>query len=290
MGRFFFFILFLTSCTASPVLSSVQPSAQPPALSPSPSITAYKPNTGDPTTNLLSIQTSTLPASQDSIPTEIPILPCSPLQGIEINQLSDLMSNPFHPPPPGRDDPHYGVDLAIEVNDIALAGHPVQAIFSGQVAAIIQDRFPYGNALIIETRLVNLPSSLVQGQNLPTPAPTIEPHSALTCPQAPGDALWDFQQRSLYVLYAHLQNLSPLSLDESVHCGAVLGQIGQSGNALNPHLHLETRIGPSGARFSSMAHYTSNASPVEMSNYCTWRVRGVFQAIDPLALFSSLSP
>ena len=275
---------------ASPALPSLQPSAQPPSLSPSPAITDSKPQTKDPTPNLLSIQAPTLPASPESIPAEAPTLPCSLLQGIENNQLSGLVNNPFHPPPPGRDDPHYGIDLAIERNDIALAGHPIQAIFSGQVAAIIQDRFPYGNALIIETRLAELPSSLIQGQILPTSAPTIEPHPALTCPQAPGDALWDFHQRSIYVLYAHMQNPSPLSLDEAVRCGAVLGQIGQSGNALNPHLHLETRIGPSGARFSSMAHYTSSASPEEMSNYCTWRVRGVFQAIDPLVLFSSVSP
>jgi len=39
-----------------------------------------------------------------------------------------------------------------------------------------------------------------------------------------------------------------------------------------------------------MAHYASSASPEEMSNYCTWRVRGVFQAIDPLILLSALSP
>ena len=292
MRRFALFIILLTSCIASPAQPSVNTASQLPA----PAATLPKINSEaqqiDPTPNLLSIQAPTLPTTPAPLPIDQKafMLPCSPLQGITIGQLSDLVNNPFQPPPPGRDDPHYGIDLAITKKGVALAGHPVQAIFSGQVAAIIKDRFPYGNALLIETQLAGLPSSLIQGQNLATPPPTIEPHPALTCPQPPDDLLWEFDRRSLYILYAHLQNPTPFLLDESVPCSAVLGQIGQSGNALNPHLHLETRIGPSGARFSSMAHYASSASPEEMSNYCTWRVRGVFQAIDPLILLSALSP
>ena len=57
-----------------------------------------------------------------------------------------------------------------------------------------------------------------------------------------------------------------------------------SGNALNPHLHLEARVGPAGTRLDSMAHYDSSASPAEMAAYCLWRVSGAFQRINPLQL------
>ena len=68
-------------------------------------------------------------------------------------------------------------------------------------------------------------------------------------------------------------------------CGQVIGAIGESGNALNPHLHLEVRLGPAGVRFPGMAHYDSGASPDEMAAYCQWRVSGAFLTLDPLRLF-----
>jgi murein DD-endopeptidase MepM/ murein hydrolase activator NlpD len=70
-----------------------------------------------------------------------------------------------------------------------------------------------------------------------------------------------------------------------VSCGEKLGAIGSSGNALNPHLHLEARAGPAGADFASMAHYDASASPAEMRAYCDWRVSGLFQLIDPMLFF-----
>ncbi len=73
---------------------------------------------------------------------------------------------------------------------------------------------------------------------------------------------------------------------ENISCGQTLGAVGSSGNALNPHLHLEVRIGPSGARFSSLAHYLPSASEEEMGNYCLWRVSGYFQVIDPLTVLA----
>jgi murein DD-endopeptidase MepM/ murein hydrolase activator NlpD len=71
---------------------------------------------------------------------------------------------------------------------------------------------------------------------------------------------------------------------DPIECGEALGQVGQSGNALNPHLHFEVRLGPAGIQLKSMAHYDASASAEEMSNYCTWRVRGVFQLVDPMLL------
>jgi murein DD-endopeptidase MepM/ murein hydrolase activator NlpD len=88
----------------------------------------------------------------------------------------------------------------------------------------------------------------------------------------------------LYLLYAHLQVAPDLQLGDQVACGGAIGAIGDSGNALNPHLHLELRIGPQASRFHSMAHYDASATPEEMASYCTWRVSGQYQLIDPLKL------
>ena len=71
---------------------------------------------------------------------------------------------------------------------------------------------------------------------------------------------------------------------QEVACGQPLGAVGSSGNALNPHLHFEVRVGPSGAPLYSMAHYDASATPQEMAMYCLWRVSGWFQLFDPLKL------
>jgi murein DD-endopeptidase MepM/ murein hydrolase activator NlpD len=197
-----------------------------------------------------------------------------------------MVSNPYNPPAPSRDDPHQGVDLAIidPATGIALQGHPVQAVFSGQVALVIQGRFPYGNAILIETPLDNMPASWADQPAIPPPAPTITPHPALTCPPVESVQAPQTSQRSLYLLYAHLEQLSALQPGDSVGCGETIGAVGMTGNALNPHLHLEARVGPAGTRLDSMAHYDSSASPAEMAAYCLWRVSGAFQRINPLQL------
>ena len=166
---------------------------------------------------------------------------------------------------------------------IALSGRPVQAVLPGRVAMALAGRFPYGNALLVETSLDRLPAQSL----LPTLAPTVQPLAALTCPTA-APAAWDFAGRSLYLLYAHLQDPPVVEPGEDLACGQTLGAVGGSGNALNPHLHLEARLGPSGARFESLAHYDPGASPEEMANYCAWRVSGVFQMFDPMSLLAGL--
>ena len=213
---------------------------------------------------------------------------CSPLQGYQLEQLPSLVSNPFHPPAPGSDDPHQGIDLVDrqEGSQVALSGRTVTAILDGQVAAAINDRFPYGNAILVESSLNSLPGGWRDELEAATPAPTTPPDPALTCPNVL-EASWDNGKRSLYVLYAHLQAAPMLKPGEAVSCGQPLGAIGDSGNALNPHLHLEIRLGPAGARFASLAHYDNSATLAEMDAYCTWRVRGLFQLVDPLKLMTS---
>jgi murein DD-endopeptidase MepM/ murein hydrolase activator NlpD len=174
------------------------------------------------------------------------------------------------------------VDLADTApgSKVARAGRGVQALLAGRVAAVIQDRFPFGNALIIETPLQG--QSLPPGFAIPTQAPTPVAIQSLTCPAPAPRPAWDFSApRSLYILYAHMQKPPAFQVGDELVCGQTIGLVGMSGNALNPHLHFETRLGPPGLSFASLAHYDVSASPEEMSAYCDWSVRGVFQLVDP---------
>ena len=48
---------------------------------------------------------------------------------------------------------------------------------------MIEDRFPYGNAILVESHLDALSPFLLDSIPLPTPAPTALNHPVLTCPQ-----------------------------------------------------------------------------------------------------------
>jgi murein DD-endopeptidase MepM/ murein hydrolase activator NlpD len=213
---------------------------------------------------------------------------CSPLAEIPLSQLQEMIVNPFAPPPSGSDDPHQGVDFGelFGTQRIAVPGRQVNAVLPGTVAALINDRFPYGNAVIVETWIGDLPAWAAA--DLPTAAPTPQRKAALTCPKVHPTPAVDSDQQSLYLLYAHMQETPELRVGDNLTCGQKIGAIGSSGNALNPHLHLEARVGPSGAVFPGMSHYDSRATPEEMSAYCLWRTSGHFQLVDPLIFLSQL--
>ena len=212
---------------------------------------------------------------------------CSPLAGVEIPDLGALIVNRFAPPRPGSDDPHQGVDIAEidPVNQIALSGKVVQAVMNGTVAGVVEGRFPYGNAILVETPLERLSPEWNAILQIPTPAPSREGHPSLTCPEGQPPLNMDESRRSLYLIYAHLKEPPTFEVGDTIKCGQELNAIGNSGNSLNPHLHLELRVGPAGTNFESMAHYTGSASPQEMYNYCLWRVSETFQLLDPMRLF-----
>jgi murein DD-endopeptidase MepM/ murein hydrolase activator NlpD len=131
----------------------------------------------------------------------------------------------------------------------------------GKVAAVVIDRLPYGNMVIIET-----PASLLSSQF---------------------DEYFDIGvNESLYHLYAHMQSSPLVKLGDLVECGQLLGAVGTTGyNIVNPHLHLETRIGPVGVQFKGMAFYTTSATQNEMDTYLRWRTSGEFSHFDPMLLF-----
>lgn len=260
--------------------------AAPPAADPTPTVTAVP--TSEPTALL-----PTAAAAPTAAPTAAPrsyLGACSPLDGFSLAELPALVSNPYHPPKPGSDDPHYGVDLADAQNPqrMALPGRGVRALLQGKVAAVIPFQFPYGYGVIIETPLDALPPGWA-GMELPQPQRTPPPGIALSCPPFDVPAGWDFSRPSLYLLYAHMDKAANYLPGNPVTCGQELGKVGQTGNALNPHLHLEARIGPGGAQLGSMSHYDDSATLSEMATYCAWRVSGLFQTIDAL-LPASLPP
>ena len=214
---------------------------------------------------------------------------CSPLAGIALGELPQLMNgDKFQPPLPGRDDGHHRIDFAFYRHGTltTMLGLPIQAIMPGKVAAVINDRKPYGNAIIIETSLDPILARWTDTIYLPTPSPTVIPDPRLTCPKPQSEPWLTASHRSLYYLYAHMNTPSPLKVGDPVTCGEVVGEVGPTGNSVNPHLHLETRLGPAGVTFTSLGYYDTRTTEEERSNYCIWRVSGWFQMFDPMILLS----
>ncbi len=277
---FYLFLFAISGCQSAPPQADISPQTEPSQQAVVPPADPTLAHSVSPIDAPIPTQT---PSAQPTPALQI----CSPLEGFALGELSGLVSNPYHPPAPGSDDPHQGVDLAdlLPGSQVAVTGRQVHAVLAGEVVMLQDDRFPYGRAVLVETPLNQLPSDWNAGLNLPTPDPS-PPPSSLSCP-AGGEVTWaQTGERSLYILYAHLESSADLQPGDLVTCGQMLGTLGMSGNALNPHLHLEMRVGPSNARFSGMAHYDNSASNTEMANYCAWRVGGLFQLLDPLAVLA----
>lgn len=145
-----------------------------------------------------------------------------------------------------------------------MLGEEVQAVLSGDVASALEDHYPYGNMLMIETAVDKLPPELVTYLGIGT-------------------------GESLYTLYAHMNAPPLVKFGEQVQACQLVGEVGMSGNTDIPHLHLETRLGPAGAVFKSMRFYDTRATQEEMDNYVLWRTSGIFQHFDPMRLLSYYS-
>ncbi len=213
---------------------------------------------------------------------------CSPLSDFTLSEIGSIVSNPFAPSniEDARDGGHHGVDFAYYTHPgtgKVMLGVPIQAVLPGRVASVTIDRPPYGNLILIETRLEDLPLEIQTLFSVyPRPTPSV-PETHLTCPDG-GMELTGLaaSSPSLYTLYGHMQSPVDFQIGDEVTCGQVIGAVGTTGRSVNPHLHLEMRYGPGGATFMSLAHYSGDATDAEMAAYCTWRVSGVFQLIDPL--------
>lgn len=269
----------LSSCASSPTGAPVDLTASPLITAGIPTRIASRPP----------ITTPIPPTLTPSVPTPLPDPEiCSPLDGITLEELPEIISNPFVLPQPGLDDGHHGVDLAFYrfKNQVGMAGLPIHSVLAGRVAGKINDRPPYGNAVIIETPIDAFPQSWLDRLNLPGIGPFTEPQPAMNCPELIDIGNTPQQHASLYLLYAHMQFPTQLLIEDRVSCGQTIGLVGTTGESVNEHLHLETRIGPAGTRFLSMAYYDTGQTKSEAQAYCTWRVSNLFHLFDPMTLLA----
>ncbi len=152
---------------------------------------------------------SPLPTKDLKTATPLPEIEiCSPLASTTLEALTEIVSDGFHPPPQGQDGRHQGVDFAYyrKFGRASIAGETVQAVFSGRIAVSIEDRFPYGNVVIVETTSELLPVWIRELLEI-------------------GEA------QSLYVLYAHLNERYPKTIGEMIAACQAIGTVGMSGNA-----------------------------------------------------------
>ncbi len=272
-------LLLLAACSPSPTAAPdpIATTALPASATPAPTSTVAA--TSKPTS-------SPLPPTPTPLPkTSL----CSPLKDIPLEELPGIISNPYAAPAPGMDDGHHGVDLGFYRfgDHVGMRGWPVLSSLAGKVAGVILNRPPYGNAILIETPLDELPGTWLSALQIPQPASAPTPSAALSCPTATLAAQFPAEKgRSLYILYAHFDQPPLLKTGDSVACGQQIGVAGTSGMSVNEHLHFEVRVGTSGATFSTMAHYDTSATPEEMASYCIWRISGQFQLLDPMKLLS----
>ena len=267
-GYFFLFVVMLSmsGCQSSGDVEGLLPTLAPTSTAttlvvvstttPSPRPPTGTPTRLPPTFTLAPSQTSTSLPKKD-------ILLYSPLAEHTIEQLFNIVSSPYAPPPPGDDARHQGVDFCYFQGEerAFIEGEAVTAVLSGKVAASQAKRPPYGNMVIIETTYEELPKEIILKLD-------IQP--------------WE----SLYHLYAHFQEAPEIVLGERVTGGQTLGKVGKTGyNIVVAHLHFETRLGPSGVIFERMARYEINATEEELATYKRWRTSGTFRHFDPMELF-----
>lgn len=240
------------------------------------------------------ITTPTPKATNTLQPSRIPATPtkteqvftiCSPLEEETFETLPLIIVNPLVIPAIGRDDGHHGVDFAYyrRVERESIQGIEVFAVLEGKTVQIMENNTPYGYAILIETPLSNLPGDLQKDLTpLYQPVPENIQYQG-ECPQIdPPEVTGEL---SLYHLYAHLEQKPSFVTGDPVPCGALLGTVGNTGRSSNPHLHLETRIGPSGASIGDMAFYETIYTEEQRADYCLWRMSGYFQLFDPFLLF-----
>lgn len=230
---------------------------------------------------------TTTPPAPTALPTSAL---CAPLEDVPFAEMTDILQVPMQTPRPGQDDGHHGSDFAFYRfgHRANMEGLDIFSVLNGVVASNVTNRKPYGNMIMLETPLDQIPDDLLQALNIPEPVAAIAPDSRMAA-CSPGIPSLDLDpvKRSLYVLYGHLLEPSTIQPEQAVTCGDKIGEVGNTGMSGNPHLHLELRVGPSGARFPSMAYYDTGATLDEYNTYCTWRVSQIFQIIEPMLLIQA---
>lgn len=192
---------------------------------------------------------------------------CSPLAIQPLDKLSLIITQPFIMPRvmddgTYKDSGHHGLDVGfITRGTQKFTGSPVLAAITGYVAAIIHNRPPYGDMVMLETPYDQIPAKLITNQKI-----------------AAGD--------SLYTVYAHLQNIQDIIIGQEIKCGHQIAETGLTGMTDGPHLHFETRWGPPNASFPVMAYYINNVTEEEVKYYTIWRMSGKYHLFNPFDLLN----
>ncbi|MBA4421187.1 MAG: hypothetical protein C0391_08560 [Anaerolinea sp.] len=213
----------------------------------------------------------------------------SPLADILLEELSTILSGSFIQPAPGLDDGHHGSDFAYyrHGKHDTMLGLPVYSLLNGIVVGVTSDKKPYGNLVIIETSLQTIPKDFLSLLAPPTELNAYPYNPRMQYCPGLKEQNWTGTVGSLYILYGHLIEPTPLDVGDEVASGQLVGGVGNTGLSGNPHLHLEMRWGSSGTKFASMGYYDTAAAQEEMLEYCNWRISGRFVLQDPMAFLAS---
>ena len=265
------FVLILSACRPVVATSTSIPATETPVPSATPEATATPTATEIP---------------PSPTPTTTPFFVCSPLEDETFESLPLILTKGIELPAHfGQDFGHPGLDFAyFQRGDRAsIQGIEIYAILPGTVALTLEDKYPYGYTVVVETLLSDLPEDLqasLMESYIDVPE---EVEYQYNCPDVPTPSLTG--EYSLYHLYAHMETPPDFEVGDPVTCGQLLGTVGNTGWSSNPHLHLEIRLGPSGLDIPTMAHYEAAITEEQMSNYCLWRSSGYYQVVDPFDLF-----
>lgn len=273
-------VMMLSSCNVNnESVFTVDPSVKNKPLTPSPKILIKTPTIAKYKENLDRTNAPQTPTAPTLV-LEI----SSPIIGIPLDELSSIISNPFHMPGKGKDDGHPGLDFSfysyhewksIENLDVA-------SVLPGYLAGVIYDRPPYGNAILIESKVQELNIELQHIIKTFYPKLPQQDHIILNCPETFNmESDFSRDNLSIYILYGHLKNFQDFEIGDYIESGTNIGKVGNTGMSGNPHLHLEIRIGPNSSVFLTMAHYDNSITVEEKENYCLWKVSGYFFPIDP---------
>lgn len=249
------FFFLLSACSPAPQASPTQRPTEVPTLAPTDTPLPPPSETPIPTPEATA---TTMPPPVSSI--------CTPLRDHDIAKLPEYVTKPYSETlTSNKEQGHHGVDFAYLYKDgdgPVIEGVDNTAIMDGVVAGFTNDREPYGNMIMIETPYEVLPPEVI--------------------------AFYDIQpDQSMYQLYAHMLDNPSLGIGEAVKCGDTVGRVGNTGNSGNPHLHLETRVGPAGQSFPhQLIFYDTTASPEELAGYVRWRQSGEFVQYDPMLFFA----
>ncbi|KAA3642911.1 MAG: M23 family peptidase [Chloroflexi bacterium] len=256
---FLLILVLLAACSPAPEATPTQLPTDVPTVAPT--ATPLPPPTET------TIPTPEATATPEPLPvSEV----CTPLRDHEIARLPEYVTNPYTETlTSNKEQGHHGVDFAYLYKDgdgPVIEGVDILSIMDGVVVSFTNNREPYGNMIMIETPYDLLPPEVI--------------------------AFYEVQpSQSIYHLYAHLLDNPTLAMGQAVNCGDTLGQVGNTGNSGNPHLHLETRVGPGGQSFpQQLVFYDTTASPEQAAGYQRWRSSGEFVQYDPMLLFALVSP